>query len=61
MGERESTATRGHCTSRGNVDYDDFALSHPECTAVGGVSESEPEIMFMFRPRYIGSPLRSRG
>ena len=61
MGGRESMATRGHCTIRGNVDYDDFALSHPECTAVVVLSESEPEIPFTFRPRYIGSPLRSRG
>ena len=50
-----------HCTGRGNNDYDEYALPHPDSEAVAASSDLEPEIPFVFGPRYAGSLLRLRG
>ena len=58
---RERTTTKGHCTGRGDDDCNYYAPPHPDYEAAAASIDSNLAIPFAFGPRYVGSPLRSRG
>ena len=58
---RERATTKGHYMVRGDNDYNDYAPPHPESEAAAVLSDSKPEIPFVFGPRYAGLPPISRG
>ena len=49
-----------NCTGSGNGVYIEYAPSHTESESAVAFSNSDPEILFAFGPRYAGSPPRSR-
>ena len=59
--ERERTTTRGHCTGRGDYEYDKYVPPHSESEALSALSNSELLTPFEFGTRYEGLPQRPIG
>ena len=58
---RDRTTKKGHCTRRGDDEYDDYAPHHPESETAAASFDSKLAIRFAFGPRYAELPPRSTG
>ena len=61
MGGEGEGKKMGHYTGRVGDEYEDYAPTHPLSETAATSSDLEPEIPFVFGPRYAGLSPRSRG